>query len=168
MITLPKRTAIIVILASAYGASTHAVASQHIAEDQRAVTTAIVERDARRSVSIERRPAGPLRIANVRLDSAPLTEQPSARILRFDLVNEGPKHVTDPLVEVLILEKPASEQVPAPRRVVAGPFMISGNVLLHSGYTLSYEMLLRNLTSDCRCVAQVHVISAPSVPDSGS
>ena len=37
--------------------------------------------------------------------------------------------------------------------------MIRGRVDLQAGYTLNYEMLLRNLPPDCSCVADVAIVA---------
>jgi len=57
-----------------------------------------------------------------------------------------------------ILAKLASTE-PSGKTLVR-PFKIRGNVVLQAGYTINYEMLLRNLSSDCRYIATVDVVSA--------
>jgi hypothetical protein len=45
---------------------------------------------------------------------------------------------------------------------------VVGYATIEAGYTLNYEMLLRNLSPDCSCVADVSITSARPVaePDS--
>jgi len=69
-------------------------------------------------------------------------------------------------LEISITEKPAFEPVLAPSRMLVRPFTIRGNVVLESGYTINYEMLLRHFSSDCNCLANVGVLSVRSLPDS--
>ena len=85
-------------------------------------------------------------------------------MLKFDLLNASPAGLTDLLLEISIMEKPDGL---APGRMLVRPFRIRGNVVLKSGYTVDYELLLRALSSDCDCVASVDVLSVRTVPASG-
>jgi hypothetical protein len=37
--------------------------------------------------------------------------------------------------------------------------------VLDAGFSISYQMLFRNLESDCNCVARIEVLSAHPLPD---
>jgi hypothetical protein len=108
-----------------------------------------------------------LRVHHVRLERPPATVPKPSVVLKFDLVNDGVKTVGDVVLEVAILEKSATDAAAA-SRVVAGPFTIRGDIDLQAGYTLNYEMLLRNLPSDCDCVADVAIVAGRAAVASGA
>lgn len=104
-----------------------------------------------------------LRIADVHLEAPPDPETGPAAVLRFDLFNAGHLRVTDITLQIRIiaLQEPAETGA---RRVLAGPFAVRGFATIEPGYTFQYELLLRNVPSDCRCAAEVSVLSARAVP----
>jgi hypothetical protein len=107
-----------------------------------------------------------LRVENVRLEAPiPAGTLPST-LLKFDVFNAGSTPLTDFILEISILEKPALNELSG--KALVRPFKIRGNIVLQAGYTINYEMLLRNLSSDCRCIATVDVVSVQSLPESGS
>ena len=100
-----------------------------------------------------------LRVGNVRLDApGPEAPQPSTA-LKFDLWNDGAVAITDILLQVAIVERKGAHDDAVPR-VVVGPFTVGGHATIEAGYTVSYEMVLRNLSSDCGCLANVRIVSA--------
>jgi len=107
-----------------------------------------------------------LRVDNVRLEAAVREEASPSTILKFDLFNGGSAPLTDLVLEISILEKAAPTELAG--RAIVRPFKIRGNVVLQAGYTINYEMLLRNLSSDCRCIANVDVVSVHWLPETGS
>jgi hypothetical protein len=109
--------------------------------------------------------ASPLRVHRVRLEAAPPPIPKPSVVLKFDVVNDGLVPRSGVILEVTILERPSAD---ADRHVVAGPFTIRGDVNLQAGYTLNYEMLLRNLPSDCDCVADVTIVSDRPAASSGA
>jgi hypothetical protein len=114
----------------------------------------------------------PLNIENVRLErrveaTSPAETAPSM-FLKFEISNEGSTSVSDIVLEISIVEKPPSEQPNFTPRVVVRPFTIRGNVVLRPGYTMNYEMLMQNLSSECSCVATVAVVSVRALPDPGT
>lgn len=66
-----------------------------------------------------------------------------------------------------MLEKPRVERAPSLPGFVVNPFIIRGSVTLEAGYTVNYAMLLRNLSADCGCKANVVVMSARPLPQPG-
>jgi len=74
--------------------------------------------------------------------------------------------LTDLILEISILEKPALNELSG--KALVRPFTIRGNVVLQAGYTVNYEMLLQNLSSDCKCIANVDVVSVHWLPEAGS
>ena len=108
-------------------------------------------------VSAPARSEAGLSVHRVRLEPAPQPVAKPSIVLKFDLVNDGLVTATDVMLEVAIRERSTNAEV-APQ-VVAGPFVIRGRVDLQAGYTLNYEMLLRNLPPDCSCVADVAIVA---------
>ena len=106
-----------------------------------------------------------VQIENLRLETAPAkVPQPSA-LLKFDVLNDTSPPLTDVVMRVSFLEKRANEDADTPARVVVGPVTIRVGETLGAGYVLSYEMLFRNLSSDCDCAPRVEILSARLVPD---
>lgn len=105
-----------------------------------------------------------LKVENVRLESPPPTGPLQSAVLKFELVNESVNRLTDVVLQLSVVEKQqAAGGLPRPRVLVA-PFTIRGAVVLESGYRIDYEVLLRNLSADCACVATVEAMSARSLP----
>ena len=103
-----------------------------------------------------------LKVKNVRLEPTPppLGSSLPGTVLKFDIVNTASTGVDDLTFEVSLLKK-ADEVTPiAPQRVIAGPYVIHMKVVLESDYSVSYELRLRDISSDCKCVANVDVLSA--------
>jgi hypothetical protein len=112
--------------------------------------------------------ASTLRIHRVRLEAAPPAAPKPSVLLKFDLVNDGLLTVRNVVLEVAIVERPSIDAATAALHVVAGPFTIRGDIDLQAGYTLNYEMLLRNLPSDCNCSANVAILSGGTAARSGA
>jgi hypothetical protein len=115
--------------------------------------------DSSQSVTAPAGPVSTLRVHRIRLEAAPPPVPKASLVLKFDLVNDGSVTVGNVILEVAIREKPSTD-ADAASQVVAGPFTIRGEVDLQAGYTLNYEMLLRNLPSDCNCVADVAIVAS--------
>jgi hypothetical protein len=109
----------------------------------------------------------PLRIAKIRLGPAPRDEKTSA-VLKFDMSNVSSRTLTDIAFQISVVEESRRGNWDTPGRVIAGPFTIRGKLVLEPGYTAEYEILLRNVSSECRCAANVRVLSVRSLLDSGS
>lgn len=102
----------------------------------------------------------PIRVQNVRIEPAPRMEgMPSANV-KFDIVNEGSNSFTDVVVEISVVKKATltigGDTTPV---VLAGPFKIRGDVALEPGFSISYEIRLRNLSTECGCVPNVKLVS---------
>lgn len=102
-------------------------------------------------------PTSLLRIDNIRLEAPRHIEAWPSTVLKFDLFNGASRPLTDLVLEISIFEKPEPDHLFG--RALVRPFTIRGNVVLQARYTLNYEMLLRNLSSDCECIADVEVVS---------
>jgi hypothetical protein len=116
-----------------------------------------------------RAPAGQavveLSIKDVRLELVPQSETPATPLaaLTFEMCNDGASSLTDILVDIFIVRKPHVPHLDTPPTVPAGPYRIRGKIVLRPGYTMHYEMRLRNLPQDCDCVPTVEVVSVRSV-----
>jgi hypothetical protein len=132
----------------------------------------VVQTKAQRTISTPDDPrpvdaaARLLTVENVRLEAPVHAEASPSTLLKFDVFNGASTPVTDLVLEISILEKPALTGLSG--RAVVRPFKIRGSVVLQAGYTLNFEMLLRNLASDCSCIANVDVVSVQSLPATGS
>ena len=73
--------------------------------------------------------------------------------------------MTDVDIEVTISERVPRIDGINEMRLLVGPFTIRGHVTIEAGYTFNYNLLLRNLSTECRCVANVNVVSARLQPD---
>jgi hypothetical protein len=79
------------------------------------------------------------------------------------MLNEGNLRVADVQIEIAIVNSNVHDHGELPPRPIVGPFRISGHATIEAGYTVNYEMLLRNLNPECPCVANVKVVSARSL-----
>ena len=111
-------------------------------------------------------PPSTLRIKNVRLMVPPASVAQPAAVLKFEMANEGAHRLTDTLVEIVITERQDADADTVNPRIIVGPVTIEGRATIEAGYTLEYQMLLRNLSAECECVASVTVLSARPLADS--
>ena len=99
-------------------------------------------------------------IRRVHLGAAPpIDGSPIARVT-FEIHNTGKHGLMDIVLTVSLLEPPPLNDPDAERAVVAGPLTIRSKSLLLPGYSLGYNITLRNISSECRCVPVVNVIQA--------
>jgi hypothetical protein len=98
------------------------------------------------------------------LANAPPVEQDPTAFVRFDVFNTGDHDVAPVVVEIAILETPPryGDAVPIPTTLV-GPFRIRTNTALKAGFSVHYELRLRNISAVCDCVATVDVVQDGSV-----
>jgi hypothetical protein len=110
-------------------------------------------------------PASTLRVRDIRIEPPPPTAPIRSAMLKFDVANEGTERLGDIVLEIVIKERPGDASAPLfSDRILAGPFTVKGKVTLEAGYTFRYELLLRNFSSDCSCVAHVDIMSAQPRP----
>ena len=102
-------------------------------------------------------------INDIRLEAPPRQTPEPASVLKFEMLNDGERRVTDVMLEIAIREKAADIAV-TPRTIV-GPFLVGGHATIEAGYAVDYELLLKNLAPDCSCLATVRVVSARELPE---
>ena len=105
----------------------------------------------------EARPAT-VHINDIRLEAPARETTEPASVLKFEMLNDGERRVTDVMLEIAIREKAVDIAV-TPRTIV-GPFLVGGHATIEAGYAVDYELLLKNLAPDCSCLATVRVVSA--------
>ena len=105
-----------------------------------------------------------LKIAKIRLESSP--EDETSTLLRFDMSNAGSHTVRAVIFQISLVEDLLRGGTDAPERVVAGPFTIEAKFDLEPADTAEYEARLRNLPTDCRCAARIHVLAVRFCSDS--
>jgi hypothetical protein len=96
-------------------------------------------------------------IRHARLEKAEPPESTFAT-LSFDLYNEIDATVSDIAVSVAILASSVDREAPSP--YVVRPFTIRLKEVVLAGYSVHYELRLRNLSSDCSCVPEIEVLEA--------
>ena len=109
--------------------------------------------------------AGPstVHITDIRLEAPARATPEPASVLKFEMLNDGERSVTDVMLEIAIREKAADIAI-TPRTIV-GPFLVGGHATIEPGYAVDYELLLKNLAPDCSCLATVRVVSAREPPE---
>jgi hypothetical protein len=146
-------------LAAGLGGIAHA-ASDHAKLPARVTEQVGVPHTDSRRVDMRVVPATILRVSHVRLEAPPVDAPKPASLLKFDMMNDGDLRVTDVRIQIAIVQKERLAADRTPPRVIVGPFTISGHATIEAGYTVNYEMLLRNLSYDCECQPDVRVVSA--------
>jgi len=86
-------------------------------------------------------------------DEAPVT------ILKFDVYNELDLSIADVVVAVSVLG-PEAGTAPLSRDVVVRPFKIRLSQVLEPGFSVHYELRMKNLSATCDCVAMLEVLDA--------
>ena len=87
--------------------------------------------------------------------------------LSFEILNAGEDDVSQIVVEVEVTEKTISSSYSVRPKVIAGPYTLIGRNKLMATHTWHVTDVLRNLTSDCACTANVTVVSFGEDRDRG-
>ena len=146
--------AVILIIGLAHGSSVSAAQCGSATLDRLAP-----RRDTRTMVVAPLREPS-LLVHNLRLAAAPANEHRPSALLKFDVLNHTALWPTDVVMRVSFVERRLDESDIEPARVIVGPVTVEVDETLQAGYTLSYEMLFRNLSPDCDCSPRVEIISA--------
>jgi hypothetical protein len=106
-----------------------------------------------------------LHIENLQVETAPAEVPEPSALLKFDMLNSSVLPLRDVIVRVSFFEKHTSDTEAMPGRIVVGPVTVRVKETIEAGYVLRYEMLFRNLSSDCDCAPRVEVLSTRLLPD---
>lgn len=117
------------------------------------------ERDASASGSS----AVPLTIANVEVQRGPYIELSPTTDVTFELTNTAATAYRSVVLEVSMVSGDGAREADAAPLVLAGPVAIRSTFELQPGFTMLYQMRLRNFSTDCDCHAIVKVVSAVAV-----
>jgi hypothetical protein len=105
----------------------------------------------------------PITIRYSRLEAPATQEDPESTILKFEVQNESDTGQTDIEVSVSLLG-PIDEGTET-RPVLVRPFIIRIDTVLHAGYSLEYEIRLRNVQPNCDCLPSIDILNARAVVD---
>jgi hypothetical protein len=103
-------------------------------------------------------------VRNARLEPVQGSDDAQAAVLKFDLYNEGETSVTDIVLSVAVLAGSGRDDS-EPREPVVRPFRIRIDYALRSGYSVDYEIRLRNLVFDSDCVPAIEVLDSRILSD---
>src|SRR5262245_33851357 len=138
------------------------VLSARHAPDPGAPTRNRRAQDSLRTTSLKAK--SPIVIRRARLEPTPRRDESESVLLKFDVHNQSETSQANILLSVSLLG-PAGEDSLEPRPVIVRPFSIRVETVLRAGYLVEYEILLRNLSSDCDCLPRIDVVSARPVQD---
>ena len=100
-----------------------------------------------------------LTVKKVRLEAAAGIDAEPATTLKFDLLNTTQQRLTDIVVEISVTDTASAETALGTSHMLVRPFRLQGDLILEPGYTVGFEVLLRRLSADCECAANVRVVS---------
>jgi hypothetical protein len=103
----------------------------------------------------------PIAIRHPRLEASTTREYQESTILKFDVENESDTSQTDIELSVSLLGPIDGGEEERP--VLVRPFTIRVDTVLPAGYSLEYEIRLRNIRSDCDCVPKIDILNARAV-----
>jgi len=90
-------------------------------------------------------------------------ESPTA-MLKFDVYNEVDLSIAGVVVSVSVLGE-SSGLTPEVRPVLVRPFKIRVSQVLQPGYSVHYELRMKNISADCDCLPRVEVVEARIVEE---
>jgi len=88
-----------------------------------------------------------------------------AATLKFDVHNESLRNLASMVLSISLAEAPREGSGNAVPTVLVGPVKVLAKRLVLPGYTVHYELRLRNISSDCGCVPTVDVLEAHFAPE---
>jgi hypothetical protein len=105
-----------------------------------------------------------LQVRHIELRPAPAIDSAPSTYLQFELANESASGITDIILEISILKTVLPADHGVSRTLLAGPIVIHSKFTLKPGFTMKYELRLRNFSAECACLGAVKVRSARAVP----
>jgi hypothetical protein len=88
-----------------------------------------------------------------------------AAIMKFDVYNELHLSIADLVLAVSVLGEPGGDSSSKSRVVLVRPFNIRVSQVLQPGYSIHYELRMRNLSASCDCLPKVEVLAARVLSD---
>src|SRR5262245_57149336 len=101
----------------------------------------------------------PLRILNIRLHQGDLKDPEPRSNVSFEILNDGPTELTDVILKISIEQATTLSQPDSHREPLVSYKIRGSEVVIQPGYSLKYELRLRNLPPECDCQAFVEVES---------
>jgi hypothetical protein len=131
--------------------------------DRRSLVEALRADRGSRSDSTDQLPDPGITIGRVRLEPGPASPDSQSVVLKFDLRNGTATNVTDIVVSVSLFGSATSDVTPRP--MLVRPFKVRVGGPLRAGYSLGYQIQLKNLSLDPDCVPEIEIVSARSIDD---
>jgi hypothetical protein len=99
-------------------------------------------------------------IQSVRLELALASGSVPTAFLKFKMHNQGSQSVAGIVLRVSLVSRQDHADTDGTQTIVAGPFTIRAKRVLRPGYTIEFDLGLRNIGSDCACIPNVEVVAA--------
>jgi hypothetical protein len=103
-------------------------------------------------------------VRDVKLERAEPIEDAESSTLAFDVYNELDMAVSGVTISVSVLG-PVREDAAERRAVIVRPFEVRLKEVLLPGYSVHYELRLRNMSAEWECVPQIEVLDARALAD---
>jgi hypothetical protein len=104
---------------------------------------------------------GQLTVSEIHIEEPPPGDTTlRSATLRFAVSNVSSHSFRDPVIRIALFERSGAERTGQENLLVGGPFVMRGSFVLEPGHTTYYEIGLRKLPPDCRCQAEIDVLSA--------
>ena len=127
-------------------------------------STLFTDRSATRNdpVPVSANIGAEVHVEGIKFVTPPEDAPKPSSLLKFAVVNDSSRSVSDLVIAITVREMP--EDKGETSRALVGPFTVAGHATIEAGYSVEYALLLQNLMSDCRCQAEVKVMSARTSP----
>ena len=155
------RSIIVLVVAALVALSTQGAAAGVV--DRRSIVEALRADSGSRSDGTDELPDPAITIGRIRLEPGPASRDSQSVVLKFDLRNGTATNVTDIVVSVSLFGSAPSDLEPRP--VLVRPFKVRVGGPLRAGYSLGYQIQLKNLSVDSDCVPEIEIVSARSIDD---
>lgn len=163
----PITRAIAAVIAVLIGGSTYGIwARDH--SDHQALTLSRTPDVASCSVASAKHVPGrdDVTIRHIRFEAAPPFENSPSVILRFDMRNDSAAGVTGIVVSVSLFGSADRTLETSP--LLQQPLRMRVNAPLPAGYSLDYEIRLKNLSLESACMSEVVVVADAVSPSKSS
>ena len=103
-----------------------------------------------------------LTVANVEVERGPFIDLSPTTDVSFQLTNRAATPLRDVVLEIAMVSETDSNET-GTALVLAGPVVVRSSYELQPGFTMMYEMRLKNFSIECECHPVVKVASAIAV-----